>query len=306
MEAIVIPPTSEKTEAGPTDLSMADLRKMAENNFEPVEAKPVEPKVEAPAAAAEKPAAETTQPASEPVTQETHEPVPAGVQKRIDKAIAKQREAERKLAEAEAKLSAQGTAPAKTNTETVQPKAEGKPDPTKFTDWDAYQEALIDWKADQRDRTRAQEAQQRQQQEHVKTMTESWHASEATAKQAHPDYVDRMAEVNHIQVPPALQRAILLSDHKAELAYALATAPAELERIVALPPERAILELGMFAGKMAASKTESPKPKTSAAAPLPKPPASVGGSGAAAPAVNLDTCDMRTFKREARKLIERD
>jgi hypothetical protein len=300
---VVIPPTGGTSQ--PADLSMAELRKMAAHDFEPVET-PAEPVVETPAAAAEKPAAETVPVAEPEKTEETHveEPaVPAGVQKRIDKAVAKQREAERKLAEAEARLSNQGTAPAKP-TETVQPAAEGKPDPAKFTDWDTYQEALIDWKADQRERTRAQADEQRQAQEQVRTLTQSWQTSETAAKTAHADYEDRMAEVNHIPVPPAIQRAILISDDQAELAYELAKVPAELERIVGLPIEKAILEIGKFAGRMAA-KTESPKPKTSAA-PLPKPPASVGGSGAAAPAIDLDKCDMRTFKREVRKQLERD
>lgn len=282
------------------ELSFADLRKMMESDFAET------PVVETPAAAAEEPVAKTA-PATEPEKKQepeakSEEAIPAGVQKRIDKAIAKQREAERRADAAEARLSQQPQAaePAKPTTETVKPT--GKPDATKFTDWDAYQEALIDWKADQRDQARAEAQQKQATEQRGKELTASWAESESDAKEAHPDYADVMKGVDHIKVPQHLQLAILESDDKAELAYALAKSPADVERISKLPAAKALVELGRFAAKLEAKAAPTPKP---VAAALPKPPAVVGGASAAAPAIDLDTCDFTAFKKEFGKRYSR-
>jgi hypothetical protein len=324
MATVVVPPTSSAV----VEPTMADLRKWAETDFEgdmpappAAETKPAET-AETPAPPAT-PAGETKPPASEPgkpqepaegTTPEEEDdktPIPPGVQKRIDKAVRKQREAERRLEAVEARLQQiQAPPPAQP---TAQPAAEPAkpadtpPDPKNYTDWDKYQQDLTNYTIDQREKAKQAEQAQRAAQERSQALTESWNSSVEAARAKHADYDDVMDTVKDLaqKLPPEMHRAVIESEgdvSKAELAYALAKNRPELERISKLPPHRLAFELGAFVAKLQAP----PAPKTETAPPappLPKPPKSVGGSGSAATEVDLEKTDMRTFKREIKKYL---
>jgi hypothetical protein len=280
-------------EAAP-DPSFADLRKMIESDVEDT------PVVVTPAAVVAKPAAETVPVSVPEKQQEPEEAVTVGVQKRFDRLTREKHDALRRAEVAEAKLQVtpQAAEPAKPTTVAATPTTPaGKPDPVKYTDWDTYQEALTNWQMDQRDLARAETQRQEAAKATDAGLKTSWVESETAAKGAHADYDDVMAAVGHIQVPMHLQRAILESDDKAELAYALAKSPADVERISKLPAGKALVELGKFAAKLTAPVITAPITQTA----LPKPPATVGGGAAPVP-VDLEKCDFRTFKREFKKL----
>jgi len=293
----VAAPSAAETPA--PEMSFAQLRKAM--GPDAPEAPAVEP--EAPAAKVEKPEAKTAQD-PEPVSQEAkEEPVSPGVQKRIDKAVKAQREAERKTAELEARLqTTQAAEPAQKQPPAAQQPTTAKPESKDFKTWEEYEEAFVDWKADQRDAARAATTRQQAEAADAQTMTSAWSESEAKAQEAHSDYAETMAGVSQVPVPQHLHVAILKSPQKAELAYALAKSPADVKRIFGLPPHESLMALGEFAAKLTPTKVQA-APATQTA--LPKPPASLGGSSAPE-AVDLDKCDMKTFKREFQKRLKDD
>lgn len=233
--------------------------------------------------------------------------VSPGVQKRIDKAVKAQREAERRAEEAERKLQdKQVTQPAK---ETV-----AQPDPTelkppvkpKIEDfngadaWEKYEAAkdkyfedLTDFKAksavaDDR-KQRAQETEKAKQAEADKTRIDKWNESDVAAKAAHDDYEEifaSFAEDVKAGKRPAFSNellgALIESEAKAELAYHLIKTPEDLELVQNAPPYKLGYVLGKIEAKLdlKAEAKPVPEPKKEAK-PLPKPPDAVKGNATA-------------------------
>jgi hypothetical protein len=241
----------------------------------------------APEAAEETPAADeakTTPPASEsgnPSGEEDEERTDKsvkGVQKRIDELTKARREAERRAEEAERKLAeTQGSRPAKENAPAA-PIVEGKPKLEDFNTLEEFQEALTDWKIDQRETARESKARE-------EVGKAAWSERETTFKEAHADYDEVLEKIAIPAKAPALQ-AIQAAVAKGgpELLYHLGQNPEDVARIAGLAPLDAVLELGQimagFGGKKATP--EKPQPKLSSA---PKPPARVGGAAPAAKAI---------------------
>jgi hypothetical protein len=222
---------------------------------------------------AEQPAAEeakTPPPDSDPEKkQEPKEDVPAGVQKRIDKAVAKQREAERRAQELEQRLAEiQGSRPAEPK-HAEPAKAEGRPQAESFSTYDEYVEALADWKLGEREKQREQAEAERKARDEQKQVADAWNKRVEQAKQKHDDYDDVIAEAE-IPITNAVRDALLTSEHGPELAYYLAQNPEECKRIAALQPVAAIRELGKLEAKFEKAP-EPEKPKVTKAPPPPKP-----------------------------------
>lgn len=240
----------------------------------------------------------TTEEASEPSTTEQEESrerdekgqfkpkksdVPEGVQKRIDKAIAKQREAERQAEEYRRQLEeVQAKKPAETKTEAKV--SEGEPTPDKFETYEQYSKALARWEAKQviaEEREReATESKKRVEGERSQSVNRAWNASLAAAKEAHPDYDDVIQETAEAiksgelpGVSDEVYAAILETDSKAEIMYYLAKNRADLERLTSVPANRVMFELGKIEAKLAAPVQENEK---KAAVKAPKPPTPVG------------------------------
>ena len=149
----------------------------------------------------------------------------------------------------------------------------GKPRLADFETLEAYQEALTDWKIDQRDaRARAEAAQAAARSENEKIQT-AWSSSEESARAAHPDY----DEVLSIPAPTgqgvqAARQALLEEEAGAEILYYLGTHLDELKRIADLQPVaavKAITRLAMQLTPNGTSPQPNGKPKVSSA---PKPP----------------------------------
>jgi hypothetical protein len=156
-----------------------------------------------------------------------------------------------------------------------------------FETLEAYQEALTDFKIDQRDRARAQEAQRQAVIQYEERLQADWATREKAAKKAHPDYLETIESVEMPKGPIVadLRQAILEEEQGAEILYWLAKNPAEIKRIAALSPHSAVREIGKIAVKVSngvpstpSTGSESPKKQVTSAA---RPPAAVTRSAGA-------------------------
>jgi hypothetical protein len=194
-----------------------------------------------------------------------------GFQRRIDKLTREKRELEARIAALEAKLAGgagTGAPPGEAEHQARPAEAPGKPRPEDFDTYEAYTEALTDWKLEQRERERARQDAERR-------VFESWMERIDAARKAHPDF-DEVVD-SDTPVSAAMQQAILESDQGAEIAYWLGKHPEEAERISKLPPIAAIREIGRIEALLSSKKEPSPKPKaTITRAPKPVTPVSGG------------------------------
>jgi len=266
-----------------------------------------EPKAATPAAAEDKPPAKTepdseTDDHQEAGEQEDDEPqdeaAPAGKgkggsrQRRIERLTRENEELKRLIAGREPV-----TPPHDKPSEPAQPAAAGKPKLENFKTLEEYQEALTDWKLDERERTRKQADARTAQEEAARTEQERWTAKEKAARKAHDDYDDLIDTVVIPAGPGVLaaRQAMLEDEHGAELLYHLAKHPKELERIAALPPASAVLAIGKLSAKFDTPATETNgKPRITGA---PKPPPPSGRPSKATPDSIDDPEVIKDFPR---------
>jgi hypothetical protein len=191
------------------------------------------------------------------------EPIPKGVQKRIDRAVRQKYEAEARAKMLEERIAA---------IEAAQ-KPQYKPDdsePTidKFENFDQYVAAKAEYIAKKQIESTLTEREKRQSAEREaaeRTKTaESWNKRVASATAEMPDFEDVLAS-SDVPMTPAMQQAIMESDIGPRLAYHLAKNPEEAEKIAGMNPIGAIRALGRIEERLANSKpqvktTETPPP----------------------------------------------
>jgi len=261
-----------------------------------------EPKVQDPSAAAPEAAPAKTEPESETGgTQDAEEDepqedadAPAGKsrggsrQRRIDKLTRENEELKRLIAGREPV-----TPPHDKPSEPAQPIAAGKPKLENFKTLEEYQEALTDWKLDERERTRKEADARTAQEDAARTEQERWTAKEKAARKAHDDYDDLIDTVVIPAGPGVLaaRQAMLEDEHGAELLYHLAKHPKELERIAALSPASAVLAIGKLSAKFDTPATETNGKPRITGAPKPPPP-----SGRAGKVISDDPSDPEVQK----------
>lgn len=144
------------------------------------------------------------------------------------------------------------------------PEPPGKPKLENYKTLEEYQEALTDWKLDQREAAKAA----RSAEEAVQT---AWSSSEKTARAAHADYDEVVRSVKAPEGPGVLaaRQAMLDDDQGAEILYHLATHPEELDAIAAMPPVKAVMAIGRLSAKLAVPPVAATTPQVTSA---PKPP----------------------------------
>jgi hypothetical protein len=231
---------------------------------------------------------------------------PAGVQKRIDKAVKAQREAERRAEALEAKL-AETTesrpAPAKAAEIAPPVKApEGKPDAKNFDTYEAFNEALVDWKLAASRAADAKTDSDRKAAEAGIARGAAWTKRVEAAKElpALADFDDVLAKAAKLPISEAMHLAIFESDRGPELAYHLASNPEEATRIAQLAPLAAARELGKIEASLPSATA-----KPAAGKPLPKPPAQAGGGHAPREIdLNDENLSQAQFAREFRKRLK--
>ena len=265
-----------------------------------------ESKAATPAAAEDKPPAKTepdseTEDHQEAGEQEDDEPqdeaAPAGKgkggsrQRRIERLTRENEELKRLIAGQPV------TPPHDKPSEPAQPAAAGKPKLENFKTLEDYQEALTDWKLDERERTCKEADARTAQEEAARTEQERWTAKEKAARKAHDDYDDLIDTVVIPAGPGVLaaRQAMLEDEHGAELLYHLAKHPKELERIAALSPASAVLAIGKLSAKFDTPATETNgKPRITGA---PKPPPPSGRPSKATPDSIDDPEVIKDFPR---------
>ena len=230
---------------------------------------------------AEKTPAESTAPESE--TGKTPQELEAeeaddlshkGLKKRFSKLTGK-------IRELESQLSTRQPAPAAAESNTgpaSQAAANETPGKPQLATWEgtyeAYTEALTDWKIDQREQARSKADNERKAAEAHKTKANAWSERETAARAKYDDYDSVISDAKVPDTPARgdIHAFLIDSEIGPEVAYFLATNPDELKRIAALSPLRAVAELGKMEGSLVATP-ETPKPKTTSA---PRPPTTVG------------------------------
>lgn len=202
---------------------------------------------------------------------------PKGVLKRINKLSKQKSEAER-----ERDFWKQEALKAKDGKETVEaPKhkeANGRPKADDFETHEEFQEALTDWKVDQRLKERETKESEKKVKADFDSKVDSYRKSVESIKEKFEDFDDVMESVDDIPMSIALQNLLLESDNGPELAYLLAKDPEEYERISKLSPLSAAREFGKFEARHA-SKAQKPIKTTK----TPPPITTVGSRGASAP-----------------------
>lgn len=243
-----------------------------------------------PAAADEKPPAKTDPDSETEGNQETgdekdepkgddEEPSSKGRggsrQRRIDKLTRENEELKRQMAERDIR-SIHSLKPQDKPSESAQP-APGKPKLEDFQTLEAYQEALTDWKLDERERLQREKQAREATEQALRTEQETWAKKEKAARKAHVDYDDLMDTVEIPAGPGVLaaRQAMLEDEHGAELLYFLAKHPKELAAIAALSPASAVMAIGKLSVSLSPAAPENGKPRITGA---PKPPPPSGKS----------------------------
>ena len=220
-----------------------------------------------------------------------------GFQRKIE-ALERERDQERWYAQKRIEdLQAQLAGQRKPAGETRQPDApKERPTLEQFQDYDEYVEALADWKTEQkieqRERELARQAREWHAQEQQRQLMSGWQQRIGEFRSTAGDFDDVLAAVEHIEIPPEIQRALIEYDNGPQLAYALAKEPKELARIARIESPRAALrELGKFEARMSAQAAPARPPVSRA----PEPIRPVGG-GAATSSKPVDQMSYQEYK----------
>lgn len=212
-------------------------------------------------------------------------PKKTGFKKRIDKLSRRLSEREQELEywkQAALKQGGVKQEPQKTETPKFEASADDKPQPNNFDTYDAYLEALTDWKVEQREkkaefkkaeeakaikRRKVQDAHRSRLQEYVKTQTDF------------NDVIQEFIEDHgNLQFSEHLEDAIVGSDLGPAIVYELAKNPTELARINSLGEAQVNREIGRLEAKLAKAQ-ESSKTIETKTTKAPPPIAPIGGKG---------------------------
>src|SRR4029077_1662791 len=185
----------------------------------------------------------------------------------------KEREARLAL---EAKLNA-GDGKAKGDKAKEQPPADAKPDRAKFKagpEGDAeHEEAVLDWKLDQREKKREQDAGQRRAQEAEAAVKRTWAENQKAIRTVIPDYDAKIGAAT-VVLSDQVTEAIVTMEGEAgpRCLYYFAEFPQEAERIGKLSVAAALRELGKIETKVTQGKPAPKKEETKSEAEVSRAP----------------------------------
>lgn len=211
------------------------------------------------------------------------------VQPRIDELTRRAGEAERETAYW------RGRAEAREATEDAAAKANApkKPEAKDFDDYGLYVEALADWKADEK--IKANNESQRQESAKERTSREKgerWAERSNAARTAHADFDEVLSAASGVKLADFVCDALDESEQSAELLYRIAQDPSIADRLNAMSPRGAALELGRMEAKLSpvsadpdpeevpVVEKQAPPARKTTTAPPPIKPIAKGGSTA--------------------------
>lgn len=241
---------------------VVDEGSQSSNATNPITDPKPEPIGTKPEVAEEKPAADPVEPVEKPA----EDPIPKGVQKRIDRAVRQKYEAEARakmLEERVAAMESRQFAPAP-----QRQTQDNEPTIDKFDNFDEYVAAKAEYIAGKKIEATLTEREKRQQAEYEaaerRKTADSWSKRVAAATAEMPDFEEVLAS-SDVPMTPPMQQAIMESDIGPKLAYYLANHPDEAEQIAAMSPIGAIRTLGRIEERLATAKptittTNTPPP----------------------------------------------
>lgn len=177
-----------------------------------------------------------------------------------------------------------------------------RPDRSKYTDPDKYENDLLEWNRKEAIKEVRLE-QERMAAEQERARSEA--LLRERVEQARKDFEDfddviRRRERSQVAVPMHIQAAIIESEQGAYLAYRLAKDPELERRIYALKPAKALLELGKLERESEAKATEpeAPKTKPPETSRAPAPLSSLKADAGIIPVDTSGPMDFKSYKRQ--------
>lgn len=183
-----------------------------------------------------------------------------------------------------------------------QQRPSGEPKSTDFTDYDEYNSALIDYRVAQKVEALERQRQQQQLAAQREEQVNGWRTRVGQFKSEAHDFDDVLANVDHIEIPPFLQQALIEDDLGPKLAYELARNPDEFEKIAGLTsPLAALKAIGEFKARITAKAVPPRRPVSQA--PEPIRPVAANGAGATVSTKPLDQMSYQDYKRARNRQI---
>jgi hypothetical protein len=148
--------------------------------------------------------------------------------------------------------------------------ADGKPQPSQFTDAFEYAESLADWSAEQALGRRDREDLERRADEARQKVISTWANKVAAAKSEIPDFDDMVAS-SGVAVSDPIRDAILESDVGPQILYHLAKEDDLAKKIASMSPFAALREIGKLEArfeKQTETKQSNPVGKSKAPPPI--------------------------------------
>lgn len=228
-------------------------------------------------------------------------PEKKGFQKRINTLTRQKREAEDATRKANDRIAELEAKPAGDKPDGEKPEAEAKPPkvdpndpepkPEDFEHFETFSKEQAKWVVRQDKRETAEADAQTRNEEAQREAFDQWTTRLDAAREVHDDFDDVVGSTE-AKTTPAMEQAIIDSEHGAELAYHLASNPSESERIAKLSPVAAIRELGRIEATLTKPTPETPTKKVTKA---PDPVKPITGGSAGGERTIFDASDFNEY-----------
>jgi len=182
--------------------------------------------------------------------------------------------------------------------------ADGRPRQDQFDSYDEYLDKLTDWKLEARLQQEHTAQQQRQQAAQQQERLTGWQQRVGQFKSEAPDFEDVLESVDHINLQPILQQAIMSDALGPKLAYELARKPEDFARIASLDPVGALTALGEFKARLEPAKTAAPGNGVKPVSRAPNPIRPVGNGAGATSTVPMDQMPLGDYIRARERQIK--
>lgn len=262
---------------------------------------------EAPAPPDSAPDGPQTPETSEDDDEEAPEPVPRGVQRRIDRLTRQREDARRESAAIKARLDMleQGYRKPPAEAEPIPLHQQPEPREEDYPSQQEWYKAVREWDKAQLKQELAREQQEARQRDRQTQQQQRLVAQAQAARQKHADFDTVLDRLSGVYTAPALDACVQESELGAELAYYLAQHPDEMQRLnqvaheapLAMAREIGKLELRLSAPAPAPAGNGTAPSSSRPSPPLPPPVQPLAGTGSAGPAEpDFDTMSQREFE----------
>lgn len=251
-------------------------------------------------APADPPKADSSEVKTEEGKDEGHKAKKKLFSERMQEVIADRRAAEEKADKAEREA-----AELRAKLESLQVKAEpikvdDRPERAKFASQEEYEDALTDWKADQRIAKREREQAEAQAKAEFEAVTKAWEARCTTAKAEIEDFAE-VIEASEVQVSDVVGQALMRSKNGPHMAYFFAKHPEEAKKVNRMHPIDAVRHLDALERDLMEDAKAEPKPVQRSKAPEPVKPVKNSPAPAQAPATSFEEHRARRLAEKAGK-----